>query len=61
LGGWSKTKPVLCVSLGLAFYILSQIVLFNGIIISVFIVVIFIKGLSSAVDAERIKKEHKIF
>jgi hypothetical protein len=68
LGGWSKTKPVTCILLGLIFYILSQIMgliagytgPFKGIIIKIFIIIIMIKGLVSALDAERIKKEHRI-
>ena len=67
LGGWSKTKPVTSILLGLLAYIISQIVgvlggffPFKGIMIKVFVIAILIKGLASAVDAERIKKEHRI-
>jgi len=66
LGGWSKTRPVTCILLGLIFYIMIQIIgiiagfPFSGIIIKIFVVVVLIKGLVSAIEAERIKNEHKI-
>ena len=67
LAGWSKAKPVTCILMGLVFYIFSQIIVvlggfipFKGIIIKGIVIVILIKGLVSAIDAERIKREHKI-
>jgi hypothetical protein len=67
LGGWAKIKPVICILVGLIFYIISQIIgvisgymPFKGVIIKVFVIAILIKGLASAIDAERIKKEHNI-
>jgi len=68
LGGWAKSKPVICILLGLIFYITSQIIgvvggytgPLKGILIKGVIVVVLFKGLVSALDAERIKKEHKI-
>jgi len=69
LGGWAKSKPVICILLGLIFYITSQIIgvvggytgPFKGILIKGLIIIILIKGLVSALDSERIKKEHKIW
>ena len=68
LGGWAKTKPVICILLGLLFYIISQIIgvvggyagPLKGVLIKGFVIIILIKGLVSALDAERIKKEHNI-
>jgi hypothetical protein len=68
LGGWAKGKPVICILFGLVFYIISQIIgviggytgPLKGIIIKGFVIIILIKGLASALDAERIKKEHGI-
>lgn len=68
LGGWAKSKPVICILSGLIFYIISQIIgvvggytgPLKGILIKGIIIIILIKGLVSALDAQRIKKEHGI-
>ena len=68
LAGWSKSKPVVCILLGLIIYIISQIIgvivgysiPFNGILMKGIVIVVLIKGLISALDAERIKREHNI-
>lgn len=68
LGGWSKSRPVASIISGLVLYVLVQILssiddpanIFKGIIIKVVIIVYLIKGLISAMEVERIKKEQNI-
>lgn len=65
---WSKQKPVPALISGLSLYILMQLILIaadpvnivRGIIVKVIILVYLIRGLQSALDAEKIRKEHNL-
>ncbi len=68
LGGYSRKKPLACIVSGLALYIIVQVLLvidnpvniFGGIIIKIIIIGYMIKGIKSALEMERFKKEHNI-
>lgn len=68
LGFWSKTKPVASIISGLVLYILVQLIsivdnpenIIKGIIVKVIIIVYLAKGLHSALEVEKIKKQHNI-
>jgi hypothetical protein len=68
LAVWSKQKPVPALISALSLYILLQLILIaadpeniiRGIIIKAVIIVFLIRGLQSALDAEKIKKEHNL-
>jgi len=68
LGAWSKTKPVAAIISGLSLYALLFIInavtnpltIASGIIIKIIIIGYFIKGLKSAIEAEKLKKELNI-
>lgn len=68
LGGWAKNKPVVAIISGLVLYILVQLIsivedptnIVKGIIIKIVVIVYLVRGLQSAMEAEKIKKEHNI-
>lgn len=68
LGGWAKSKPVVALISGLVLFILLQLILIaqdlenigRGIILKVIVIIYMVKGLQSAIEAEKIKKEHNI-
>ena len=68
LGGWAKNKPVVALISGLVLFILVQLIALaddwrsigKGIIIKILVIVYLVKGLQSAIEAEKIKKEHNI-
>lgn len=68
LGGWAKNKPVVALISGLVLFILVQLIsiiedptnIVRGIIIKALVIVYLVKGLQSAIEAEKIKKEHNI-
>jgi hypothetical protein len=68
LGGYSRKKPLACIVSGLALYIIVQVLLaidnpvniFGGIIIKIIIIGYMIRGIKSALEMERFKKEHNI-
>ena len=65
LGGWSKNKPVAAIISGLVLYILVQFIsivddpsnIVKGIIVKILVIGYLVKGLQSAMAAERLKKE----
>jgi hypothetical protein len=68
LGVWSKSKPLAAIISGFSLYILMIIIngvvnpltIANGIIVKIFIIGYFIKGLKSAIEAEKLKNELNI-
>ena len=68
LGGWSKNKPVAAIISGLVLFVLVQLIsivddpvnIGKGIIVKIVVIVYLIKGLKSAMEAEKIKKEYNI-
>ena len=68
LGGWAKNKPVVALISGLVLFILVQLIaivedptnIFKGIILKIVVIIYLVKGLQSAIEAEKIKKEHNI-
>ena len=68
LGLWSEKKPVASIISGMVLYVLVQLMsaiedplsLFKGIIIKIIIISYLIKGLLSAFEAEKIRKQHNI-
>lgn len=65
LGFWSKSKPLAAIISGLSLYVLTYILngivdpitLAQGIIIKIVMVGLLIKGIKSALEAEKLKKE----
>lgn len=68
LGGYSMKKPLACLVSGLCLYVIVQVLnvidnpvnLARGIIIKIAIIAYLIKGIKSAIEIERIKKENNI-
>lgn len=68
LGGWSKNKPVAAIISGLVLYVIVQLIsivddpvnIGKGIIVKIIVIVYLVKGLQSAMEAEKIKKEFNI-
>lgn len=68
LGAWSQKKPLAAIISGFALYVLIFILnvitnpssIANGIILKILFVGYFIKGIKSAIEAEKIKKELNI-
>ncbi|HEY4149015.1 MAG TPA: hypothetical protein VGM41_08805 [Chitinophagaceae bacterium] len=68
LGVWSDKKPIPAIICGLVLYVALSILNFvadpgtitSGIIIKALIIVGLVRALVSALDAEKIRKEHKI-
>jgi hypothetical protein len=68
LGFWSKKKPVAAIISGLVLYILLQILsaiddpvnIVKGIIVKIIIIGYLIKGMQSAFEAEKIRKQLNI-
>jgi hypothetical protein len=68
LGVWSKTKPLASIISGMVLYVLLEIMgaidnplnIFKGIILKVIIISYLIKGLMSALEAEKIRRQHHI-
>ena len=68
LGGWAKSKPVVALISGLVLFILVQLIfiaqdlenIIRGIILKVIVIIYLVKGLQSAIEAEKIKKEHNL-
>jgi hypothetical protein len=68
LGGWAKNKPVVSIISGLVLYILVQLIsivddptnIGKGIILKIIVIVYLVRGLQSAMEVEKIKKEHNI-
>jgi hypothetical protein len=68
LGFWAEKKPVASIISGMVLYVLLQFMaaidnplnLLSGIIFKIIIISYLIKGLVSALEAEKIRKEHNI-
>lgn len=68
LGVWSNKKPVAAIICGLSLYVVLILLqaavdvstIANGLIIKIFIIAGLVKALTSALEAERIKKQHNI-
>ena len=68
LGGWAKSKPVVALISGLVLFVLVQLIAIfgdptnigKGIIIKILVIVFLVRGLQSAIEAEKIKKEHNL-
>ncbi len=68
LGYWSEKQPLAAIISGMTLYILVQLLaafddplsIFKGIIFKVIIISYLIKGLSSALAAEKIKKQYNL-
>jgi len=68
LGSYCPKKPLACLVSGLALYIIVQVInafdspmsLAKGIIIKIFIIGYLIKGIKSAIELEKMKKENNI-
>ena len=68
LGLWSKKKPLTAIISGFSLYILvfilnaitNPISIASGIVFKIFIVVYFIRGIKSAIEADKLKKELNI-
>jgi hypothetical protein len=68
LGVWSNKKPVAAIICGLTLYVVLILLqaaadfstLFSGLLIKIFIIAGLVKALVSALEAERIKKQHNI-
>ncbi|MBV8390129.1 MAG: zinc ribbon domain-containing protein [Mucilaginibacter sp.] len=68
LGFWSKWKPLAAIISGSALYALvfilnavtSPLTIFSGIILKIFIVVNFVRGIQSAIRADKLRKDLNI-
>jgi hypothetical protein len=68
LGGYTRKKPLACIVSGLSLYIIVLILFFidnpaslaYGVIVKIAIIGYMIKGIRSAIEIEKIKKEHNI-
>lgn len=68
LGLWSKKKPVAALASGFTLYIIVQLLtafvsplyLFKGILIKILFIGYFIKGIKSAMEAERLRKQYNL-
>ena len=68
LGYWSMTKPVAAIVSGMLLFIIDQLIpvfddpsrIFQGLLIKIIIIGYLIKGLQSAFEAEKIRKQHNI-
>jgi hypothetical protein len=68
LGFWSKNKPLASIISGFALYVLifllnaivNPITILSGFLFKIFFVICFVKGIQSALEAEKIKKELNI-
>ena len=68
LGLWSKKKPLTAIISGFSLYVLVFILnaitnplsIFSGIVLKIFIVVYFVRGIKSAIEADKLKKELNI-
>lgn len=68
LASWSKKKPAAAIISGLVLYVLVQLIaiiedpanIVKGIILKVIIIIYLIKGMQSALEAEKIKKQHNL-
>lgn len=68
LGGYTSKKPLACIICGLSLYIIVQVlaiigdptIAFRGIIFKIVIIGYLIKGIKTALDLERFKKENNI-
>jgi hypothetical protein len=68
LGGYTRKKPLACIISGFALYIIIQILnaitdpktLASGIFIKIIIIGFLIKGIKSAIEVDRIKKENNV-
>jgi hypothetical protein len=68
LGYWSAKKPVASIISGMVLYVLVQLMtmvddplnIFKGIILKIIIISYLIKGLMSALEAEKIQKQYNI-
>jgi hypothetical protein len=68
LGYWSKKKPVAAIISGMVLFVLVQLLsifedpsnIYKGIIMKIIIIGYLIKGMQSAFEAEKIRKQHNI-
>jgi hypothetical protein len=68
LGAWSRKKPLTAIISGFSLYVLilllnavvSPITILSGIIIKIIFIGFFIRGIKSAIEVEKIKKELNI-
>jgi len=68
LGAWAEKKPLASIISGLVLYVLVQLMaaiedpvsIFKGLIAKIIIISYLIKGLVSALEAEKIKKQHHL-
>jgi hypothetical protein len=68
LGWYSKQKPLACIISGLALYIIALLLIYinnpsriaSGILFKIIIIGYLIKGIKSAIEIEKVKKEHNI-
>ena len=66
LGSYSIKKPLACIISGLCLYIIVQILNFiadpaliaRGIVFKIFVIAMLINGIKSAIEIEKIRKEH---
>ncbi|AYL95979.1 zinc ribbon domain-containing protein [Mucilaginibacter celer] len=68
LGSYSKRKPLACLVSGLSLYVIVQVLnavvsptsLLQGILVKIIIIGYMIRGIKSAMDVEKIRKENNI-
>ena len=68
LGAYSRRKPLACLISGLSLYIIVQllnavyspITLVQGIIFKIIIIGFLVKGIKSAIEVDKIRKEHNL-
>ncbi len=68
LGFWCRTKPLAAIISGSALYalivilnaIVNPLTILGGIIFKIFIIIYFIRGIKSAIEAEKLKKDLNI-
>lgn len=68
LGGYSRKKPLACIISGLCLYIILQVLnaidnpatILSGIIVKIIIIGYMIKGIKSAIELEKFKKENNL-
>lgn len=68
LGYWSKQKPVAAIVSGTVLYVLIQVMgiiqnpssILSGLLIKIFVIIYLLKGMQSAFEAEKIRKQHNI-
>ncbi|HVV54108.1 MAG TPA: zinc ribbon domain-containing protein [Mucilaginibacter sp.] len=68
LGAFTKKQPLACVISGLCLYVIVQVLnamvdiktLFSGIYIKIFIILFLIRGIKSAIEVDRIRKESNL-